>query len=674
MSEKKSSVINKIILWTSVFLVGLTPIFFLPFTSEFYGFNKNVLLISLTFILFILWAVKMVFNKRVDIKKTIFDLPILALAGAFIVSTIFAAPNKWETLWLPNGTGTIITLTLLYFIIVNNISKDNRIKLLSSFVISSVILSLVTIYQFIGLGENLISETSYFAFMRVKSWTPAGNYLSLITLLIPALVLISTRFIFTLKEIKENKASLAYYSVSILAIITSLVISLRNVFFVTKPILLPISTSWAIMIEVFKNIKNFFLGVGSNSFLDAFSQFRPVNYNLTNFWNIRFGVSGNFYLHILTTLGILGFAALVWLIIKVVKTRKYSPYMIALSSIFLIFFVLPINLLIIFTMYLLLSLIAIDFPKPQYREESKILPVIILALVAVISGTVFYFTSRVYMAEFKFRNSLINIALNDGVNAYNNQLRAIGLNPFNDVYRVYYSQTNLSLADNIASRTDISDEDRQTITNLIQQSIREAKMAVSLNQNKVVNWENLTQIYHQLVNFAEGAEQWTLSTYQQTILLDPVNPQLKLGLGGLYYALGQYDNAILIFQKAIENKPNFANGYYNLSAAYREKEDYQKAFEYMQITLSLIPVGTEDYQKANLELEQLAKNLPTAQATESGQSKDEITPPQLLEPEPLPEPVITPPIELPEESAPEVSIPEEATNTSETSTGSSQTE
>ena len=120
MAEKRSLLINKIILWVSIFSVGLIPLFFLPFTSEFYEFNKNIFLVFSVFILLVLWAIKMVITKQVIIKRTIFDLPVIAIAVAFILSTIFSSPNKWETLWLPNGTGTIIILTILYFIIIKH--------------------------------------------------------------------------------------------------------------------------------------------------------------------------------------------------------------------------------------------------------------------------------------------------------------------------------------------------------------------------------------------------------------------------------------------------------------------------------------------------------------------------------------------------------------------------
>jgi len=39
-------IINKIITWKLAILIGLMPLFFLPFTSDFYDFNKNILLLN----------------------------------------------------------------------------------------------------------------------------------------------------------------------------------------------------------------------------------------------------------------------------------------------------------------------------------------------------------------------------------------------------------------------------------------------------------------------------------------------------------------------------------------------------------------------------------------------------------------------------------------------------
>lgn len=662
MGEK---ILEKIITWSIIILTGLIPLFFLPFTSDFYDFNKNILLLIGSLLLTIAWLLKMVLEKKVTFRRTAFDLPVLFIAATFILSTIITAPNKLETLWLPNGTGMIIALTFLYFVISNNLKQNNQVKVLSSLIISGAILSLITIYQFIGLGETFITNDSLWSFLKVKTWTPMGNLLPLATFLVVSLSLALTRIYPPSLKLRQASTNwkLVYISISLL-ILAGLIIAAFQLFQpVTRPLLLPLSTAWAIAIESFKNGKTFLFGVGPKSFLDAFSQFRPTVYNLTPLWLVRSNNSSNFYLQLITTVGLVGLLSFGYLIWKIIKARPLSAIHYPLFIILIIFLFLPVNFLLLFVFYLLVALLASRLPAHEYHEEGKILPwaIFIPALLVVLSSL--FFIGRVYAAEIYFKRSLDSLAQNDGTAAYNNQIKATQLNPFYDVYRVSYSQTNLLLADAIASKTNISDQDRQDITTLIQQSISEAKTAVSLNKNKITNWENLANIYRQLINFAEGADQWTIATLNQAIKLDPQNPNLKLTLGGIYYALGNYDEAIRWFQQAVDNKPNFANGYYNLSAAYKEKGDLKKAYEMMQVTLNLVPTTSEDYQTARTELEELAKKLPAETASPSGLQSEEISTEQpLMEPESFPSPVISPPIELPEEqTAPEISPAPEAT-------------
>ncbi len=660
-----NKLINKIITWFVIILTGLIPLFFLPFTSDFYDFNKNILLFFSVLLLLILWSIKIIVTKEVKLRRMVFDLPILAIAVAFILSTIFSAPNKLETLWLPNGTGTIIALTLLYFIISNNLKKSDQSKALNSFVFSSFLLSLISIYQFIGLGETFIDDSNFFAFLKSKSWTPAGGLIPLTTFLTVSLVFALGRIYAKWKANREI-LSLPFYLLTSLSLIAGIVISLLQIFsYGVKPLFLPFSTGWAIVVESFKNGKIFLLGVGPKSFLDAFSRFRPLNYNLTSLWSIRFGDSSNFYLHLLSTVGILGLAAWIWLVLKTIKKRPLSFLHYPIFAIFLIFLFLPNNFLLLFALYLLIALAANNLPGKKYEEKSRILPwAIFIPTILIVIGAL-YLTGRTYAADVYFKRSLNNISQNEGTKAYNNQAKAISLNPYNDVYRISYSQTNLLLADALASNQNISDQDRQSLTTLIQQSISEAKIAVSLNKNKITNWENLANIYRQLINFAQGADQWTITTLRQAINLEPTNPELKLNLGGAYYALGNYDEAVHWFQQAIDDKPNFANGYYNLSAAYKEKGYFEKAHEMMQVTLNLIHTSSTDYQKARDELEELAKKLPAEETTPSAETQtttETKTENLLNKPKALPSPVIEPSIGLPEEElAPEINLAPEAT-------------
>ncbi len=176
--------------------------------------------------------------------------------------------------------------------------------------------------------------------------------------------------------------------------------------------------------------------------------------------------------------------------------------------------------------------------------------------------------------------------------------------------------------------------------------MREAKIATVLNPTNAANWENLAQTYRSILRFADKADQWATASYQQAIINDPLNPQIRIKLGGLYYSLEDYEKATRQFENAVSLKPDYANAYYNLSAAYREKEMYQEAYNAMEKVVNLVKSDSADYQKAKNELEALAKELPQQQEKAASPEIEESI---LTEPSPLPSPINQPLINLPEE-------------------------
>jgi tetratricopeptide (TPR) repeat protein len=301
-----------------------------------------------------------------------------------------------------------------------------------------------------------------------------------------------------------------------------------------------------------------------------------------------------------------------------------------------------------------LNLTATPVSTPEATTGGKYssrFPAILISLPFIIAVLAFFFyASRALAAEIKFKKSLDALVANQGTQTYDLMREAINTNPFVDRYHASYSLVNLILANSIAQNENITDQDRDTIAQLIQQAIREAKAVVTLNPQRAGNWELLASTYRAIIPFAEGADQFAVQTYNQSIVLDPINPNLRIALGGLHYALGDYDTAIRVFELATFTKPDHANAHYNLAVAYREKGDIQKSVNEITLVLSLVDRNSDDYELVRTELENLEKRLPaeTAEGTET------LTPPQ-----PAEEPVIQPPLELPEEAeppaAPEVS-------------------
>ena len=642
--RSKTKIISQIICWLSAALVFLLPLFVLPFTADFFDFNKNIFLIFTVGLLTLLWLIKMAVRAKVKFKYSKFVLPLILILIAFIASTFIVSANKVESLTNNLTTGTIVALSFFYLVVTNNFSNKSAGKLIIAFTLSGTLTALISIYQFLGLGE--LTNTPWLA---AKSFSPTGGLLPAIGLIIPSLLVLTGQ---ALKRAKAKPDALFAFII-LGAILTGagLVLDLYQLFSSAKPVTLGVKESWVIAVDSLK--ANPLLGVGPADYLSAFLRFRPINFNNTAFWNLKFSLAANYYLHALATTGLLGLTGFVWLIFNTIKSTKTilkseleaKIIFACLLAVFLLLGFVPASLTLVFSFYLLLAILALYLPTDKFEERSKILPVILLIVLSGFCLFSFYQMQKIWRADYYYRLSLDAISRNEGSLAYQNQIKAIELNKSKPLYHIAYSQTNLALANSMASEKDLSDQDRSTITSLIQQAITQAKIGVTLNQNDSSAWENLASIYRQLINIAQGADQWAIASYQRAIVLDPTNPNLTLNLGGVYYGLKNYDEAVRWFQRAVDVKPDFANAHYNMAAAFREKKDYSRALTEMNFVLDLVDTQSGDYQIAIMEIDELKKKLDE---TQTGEAKEAET---LAVPSPFPSPAVSP-MQLEQESAP----------------------
>ena len=640
--------------------VFLLPFFFLPITSEFYDFNKQVLIVFLALASLIILAASFVAERQVSFTFSPFGLPILALLASLGISTILRSPNRIDALLDPNQTGTFLALAVLFFTFTNFIRNKSQLEVFStSLSISAAVLGLVTIFWTSGLAQKvpLISDIQ---FLNSATWSPTGSLLATLTLFLAFLPFLAVQLLH--EKALHVKSGVLAVSFALVLVATGL-IGYR--LFLSpdtssRPVFLPHRFSWAIALEALKISP--LIGTGPGSYLADFTQFRPITYNLTPNWSTRFTTASNFYLQLSSTLGLLGLSAYLWLVYRVILAFKKSSnfHLIPILVIFATQLFLPASFIqtAFLFLFLILAVSSLKLSGSSLIQESTIdlvaasskssfLPIISLILATAIVLPAGYFFTRSYQAEILFQKALAAAAANDGKTTYDTLIKAISQNPSRDTYRVAYSQTNLLLANALATNKDLTETDKNTISQLVQQAIREAKNAVALNPTKVTNLENLAGVYKNLLNFAQGADAWTIASYRQAIALDPINPNLRIALGGVYFAQKNWDEAIRFFQGAVDLKPDLANAHYNLAAAYRERADYPKAVASLETVLALLDKSSADYTKAAGELAELQKKVGTPTST--------VQPPTstLTAPEPLPTPKVNPPLELDQSLSPE---------------------
>lgn len=414
-------------------------------------------------------------------------------------------------------------------------------------------------------------------------------------------------------------------------------------------------TSWKISVSSFRDAP--FWGTGPASYLFDFSTYKPLEFNNTSLWNRRFDTAANEYLGVLATLGGAGFIALllatvifvsmafkalVWPNTEEGHTLSLGRFLavsgitffvlLALHSSTLVLWIIGIVILASFmSLFKKTSSLSVLSSLPSGHDASQALesiPGIILMLVLILSAFLLFYTGRFVIADFHHRQALNNVSRGAGIDAYNSLVKAETLNPYVDLYRTDLAQTNFALANTIASgrasgtsSATLSDQDKQNIQTLLSQAISEARKATELSPNNPLNWEILGSIYRQIAGVAQNALIFALDSYGRAIQKDPLNPLLRLNAGGIYYSVKNYDLAIRLFSDSIALKGDYANGYYNLAVALKDKGEIKGAIVAAEKVISLVDNKSEDYRVANNLLTELKSKDQAASNTEAPAAK-----------------------------------------------------
>lgn len=652
--EKTIEKIEEAILYGVIFLI---PLVVTGSFANVYVTPKLLILTGGVALIVLFKIVRCFINGKIRFSVGNYDFPVLLLISGYVASTIFNTSNKMEALFLP-GTTTIMVMGCLLYIIINQSEKRVRKGLLLTIYMAGIAISLITLLASAGIIKSMAFLPNY---MKVAGFSPlGGNWTGMI--IMTSLLPLGIDYV-----IKEREMALkAFWGVSLALILFGGMISIFGIL-PGKPTELKLpsfSTSWVVAVDSLK-IKPL-LGMGPGNYITAFNRFRPIEYNQTELWKMRFTSARSFYLTVITETGLVGMAGVILIIYSAgklikgrIKEKEAAAWPLVILAGWMIMF--PSNIVLITFLFVLLALNSevskLDlgalsaYPTAEGGQGklanrfAEKLPIIVVSLPVLIGFVlVGYYGIRLSTAEYKYKKSLDAVAANDGGAAYSLLQGAIAISPYVDRYHISYAQINLALANSIASNKEITDQDRATIAQLIQQAIREGKNAVALNPQRAANWEVLARIYQTVIPLAENADAFAVQTFGQAVTLDPINPDLRIALGGIYFARGNYDNAIRVFELAAMAKPDHANAHYNLAFAYKEKGEIETAINEMALVLSLVDRTSQDYVTAK----QVLEDLQSKQANLQAEGTENLTVPKETEQ------VLEPPLELPEEAEPPI--------------------
>lgn len=678
---------NISILLLGLFLFAFTLVFS-TVTTDAFTLPKQVLLIAVGLVLMLLSGARMISEGSVRIRRTPFDIPVALFGIAIFVSSVLAI-NKFDAVM--SVIPTLFAIAIFFFIV--NLAKNGSAMtfLLSAFLTGSGITALISVLSYAKVYVFPMAFTKNQNFTTMGTTLDQAMYLLFV---LPILAYFVYHLFMHVKATRlgrgsvnalessvftSNPIGMGLTIVGILAMVAGVGVAVYQMTQLPS-VLLPFDVGFQTALaslsqDAGRVIQGFLFGSGYGTYSVDFTRFHMPSFNLNaNLWSLTFFRSSSYVLELVATTGVAGLLSFGYIMftlfqaVRVANSNKgvMNPLMISIALIAVAAFILPFSPVMVVMFFIILGLYAgqqrllSSAKSNQYHDVelhfvafteglmpltatpvgdhasrvekryTKILPVTLFILFAIVVAVVGYFTYSFALSDVIFQRSLVAASQNNGLQTYTDQVTAIRTFPYRDAYYRIASQTDLALANSLASSipagSSPSAQIQQNVTQLIQESIATGRTATQLAPQTAANWQNLSSIYRGLIGFGQNAEQFAIATQQQAITLNPNDPQGYINLGGIYYQLSLWDNAQQAFQTAVQLKPDYANAYYNLGHALESKGDLENALVAYQTVEQLTKGDKQATEKITGEIAELNKKIMNAADTKQAGNNQQTQP------------------------------------------------
>jgi O-antigen ligase len=149
---------NKLIFYSYAALFFFVPLIFTPWNYELFEFNKMVLVYLLTTVITWAWLMKTLEQKKLSFNLSFWDIPLIIFLISQILATIFSIDPHTSIFGyysrLHGGLLSTIAYLLLYWGLVNNITKQNKKRLINFGLAGGILVSVYGIAQHFGIDKH----------------------------------------------------------------------------------------------------------------------------------------------------------------------------------------------------------------------------------------------------------------------------------------------------------------------------------------------------------------------------------------------------------------------------------------------------------------------------------------------------------------------------------------
>ncbi len=579
--------------WTVFITLLLFPLFYFPGLSDALELPKQSFLILATTVAVLAWLGKMLVTRRLEVRRSILNL-FLGVYLVLYAASVWLSKNHYVSFvgdfgQEKAGLVSVFCFALMYFVAINVLRDSKDVKKALNWMGLGALLALIfAVGQALGLKILPGIGARGSAFNTVGTTNAVGVYAAMAMTLVMGLMLLPTKGekLATLRKVLMGVllalgalyiAALQFWALWLMLIvgcavlvaygmlktdrdmqITMLAVPMAAMvvgalfIFIRFPISLnlpaevmpSLRASWSVSREALANQPLF--GSGPGTFLYDYTQFRSKDLNTTNFWSVQFDRSASRILTMLATIGILGLAAFLLMVVflsvrtKMKLWRGHEDWLVTLAayaawSTLLVGKVLySSNMTLEFAFWMLTAmLVSLQWhgrSEARFDQSPRAaLGLSFLFIVAVIFSIAgVYLQGQRLVAETHYQRGVTaDVTKKEGADLASKELlRASQLNSQNDLYFRGLSQSLAMQANLVASAAGANpteDQARQ-VTLLAANAVNAGRRATELNASNVQNWSSLAGMYRDLGPSVDGAVDAAISAYQQAIKLDPNNP------------------------------------------------------------------------------------------------------------------------------------------------------
>lgn len=615
---------------TALMVIGL-----LPLSENLVDDTKLYGLFLTSLVMGVLFAIAIVKRGAIELILSKLTYAVIGFLLAITASTFFI--NTYPVKAVLSFGGVFIAAGLLVLFASPLLNKASKKIWFTTFITVTLLLVITSFLELIGIGPSkLLTMVGPFnAPATAVLFNLSGSILNALQLCLIGVVGIFATWL-------ASKKASPFQLVSVVVLLLGVLLYGYFMLPGKSNLQLPgYGSSWSIALDSVRDPRGALIGSGTGAYQDMYQRFKPFWVNTTDQWATIFSAGANMPLTLLTISGFIGLIAWVaLLIIVILETRKASadevPVLSMILATFVIQLIFPPNVVVLMIQASLIALhlaskrseygvLHFSFFQAKTHRVSSLIPgrdkepkwplYLTSGVIMILLALATYFLARFYIGSYYSLLAAKSFAVNDALGVYNNQQRAIAFNPYLDVYRRRYALTSASIAEILAQKTDKTAQDNTTISELVQQAVREGQAAVTLDQADAQNHALLASIYQRLIGGVDGAETFAEQYYVAAINLYPSAPELYVSLAGIYLSQEQWQRAVSVLNQALQVKSDFPNTYFNLGFALEKLEAYTDAkLAYERVLESIQDPNSEDYVAITKKIEELTDLIAKQQA------------------------------------------------------------